>query len=327
MVKTAEARRAVREQEEQGIHRMMEENNTTQRSRTDSQAAARTSPRNSGSFRSTIKYAFISSLPVMAGYIVLGTGFGVLLQDKGYNWLWAALMSVTIFAGSMQYVAVDLLSGGATLIAAALMTVLVNIRHLFYGLTMLEKYSDTGWRKPYLIFALTDETFSLVCSPDLPGDVDRKNYYFFLSLMNQCYWITGSIIGAVAGAALSFNSAGIDFAMTALFVVIFVEQWEKTKQHLPAIIGVAVTVVCRLLFGTSSFLIPSMIGILAAMFLFKGKVDSGSAESTADIRGAADEAFSQDGAETPFPRTNTQYRYGSEEYSDRNKTAKGGDEQ
>lgn len=257
---------------------MMEENNTEKSDRTTSRTAPHAvsgSPGSNGSLRGTLRYAFLSSLPVMAGYIVLGTGFGVLLQDKGYNWLWAALMSVTIFAGSMQYVAVDLLSGGATLIAAALMTVLVNIRHLFYGLTMLEKYSDTGWRKPYLIFALTDETFSLVCSPELPEDVDRKNYYFFLSLMNQCYWITGSILGAAAGAALSFNSAGIDFAMTALFVVIFVEQWEKTKQHLPAITGVAVTVICRLLFGAESFLIPSMIGILAAMFLLKGKGGNG----------------------------------------------------
>lgn len=218
---------------------------------------------------STLRYAFISSLPVMAGYIVLGMGFGVLLQDKGYSWWWAALMSVTIYAGSMQYVAVDLLSGGATLLSAALMTVLVNLRHLFYGLTMLEKYNDTGRRKPYLIFSLTDETFSLVCAPDLPAEIDRNSYYFYLSLMNQCYWITGSILGAVAGSALSFNSAGIDFAMTALFVVIFVEQWEKTKGHLPAVTGVAVTAVCRLLFGSSGFLIPSMIGIMAAMLLEK----------------------------------------------------------
>lgn len=218
---------------------------------------------------STLRYAFIASLPVMAGYFVLGTGFGVLLQDKGYSWWWAALMSVTIYAGSMQYVAVDLLSGGATLIAAALMTVMVNIRHLFYGLTMIEKYSDTGWRKPYLIFALTDETYSLVCAPELPEGVDRKRYYFYLSLMNQCYWIAGSVTGAAAGAALSFDSAGIDFAMTALFVVIFVEQWEKTKQHLPAVTGVVISVVCRLIFGASGFLIPSMIGILAAMFLEK----------------------------------------------------------
>ncbi len=217
----------------------------------------------------TLKYAFLSSLPVMAGYVVLGIGFGVLLQDKGYGWWWAALMSLTVYAGSMQYVAVDLLAGGASVMAAAMMTVLVNIRHLFYGLTMLDRYSDTGRKKPYLIFSLTDETFSLVCSPQIPQGVDEKKYYFYVSVMNQCYWVTGSVIGAAAGAALSFNSAGIDFAMTALFVVIFVEQWEKTKQHLPAVSGVVISVLCRLIFGASGFLIPSMIGITAAMFLEK----------------------------------------------------------
>ncbi len=217
----------------------------------------------------TLKYAFLSSLPVMAGYIVLGIGFGVLLQDKGYGWWWAALMSLTVYAGSMQYVAVDLLAGGASVMAAAMMTLLVNIRHLFYGLTMLDRYSDTGRKKPYLIFSLTDETFSLVCSPQLPQGVDEKKYYFYVSVMNQCYWITGSVIGAAAGAALSFNSAGIDFAMTALFVVIFVEQWEKTRQHLPAVSGVLISALCRLVFGASGFLIPSMVGITAAMFLEK----------------------------------------------------------
>ena len=217
----------------------------------------------------TLKYAFLSSLPVMAGYVVLGIGFGVLLQDKGYGWWWAALMSLTVYAGSMQYVAVDLLAGGASVMAAAMMTVLVNIRHLFYGLTMLDRYSDTGRKKPYLIFSLTDETFSLVCSPQIPQGVDEKKYYFYVSVMNQCYWVTGSVIGAAAGAALSFNSAGIDFAMTALFVVIFVEQWEKTKQHLPAVSGVVISVLCRMIFGASGFLIPSMIGITAAMFLEK----------------------------------------------------------
>lgn len=217
----------------------------------------------------TIKYAFTASLPVMAGYVVLGMGFGILLQDKGYSWWWAALMSLTIYAGSMQYVAVDLLSVGASVLTAAIMTVMVNIRHLFYGITMLEKYADTGRKKPYLIFSLTDETFSLVCSPSLPEGVNEKQYYFYVSLLDQCYWVLGSIIGAVAGAALSFDSSGIDFAMTALFVVIFVEQWEKTKQHLPAVTGVAISILCRILFGASNFLIPAMAGITAAMFIEK----------------------------------------------------------
>ncbi len=219
--------------------------------------------------KNTLKYAWKASIPVMAGYVVLGIGFGVLLEDKGYGWWWAALMSLTIYAGSMQYVAVDLLAGGATIVSAALMTVFVNIRHVFYGLTMLEKYNAAGREKPYLIFALTDETFSLVCSAQLPEGIDEKKYYLYVSLLNQCYWVVGSVIGAVAGTVIPFSSTGIDFAMTALFVVIFVEQWEKTKQHLPAVSGIVISVLCRIVFGASGFLIPAMIGILAAMLLEK----------------------------------------------------------
>ena len=219
--------------------------------------------------KNTLKYAWKASIPVMAGYVVLGIGFGVLLEDKGYGWWWAALMSLTIYAGSMQYVAVDLLAGGATIVSAALMTVFVNIRHVFYGLTMLEKYNAAGREKPYLIFALTDETFSLVCSAQLPEGIDEKKYYLYVSLLNQCYWVVGSVIGAVAGTVIPFSSTGIDFAMTALFVVIFVEQWEKTKQHFPAVSGIVISVLCRIVFGASGFLIPAMIGILAAMLLEK----------------------------------------------------------
>lgn len=224
---------------------------------------------------STLKYAFLASLPVMAGYVVLGMGFGVLLQSKGYAWWWATLMSVFVYAGSMQYVGVELLAGGASVIATALMTVMVNIRHLFYGISMLERYKDVGMAKPYVIFALTDETFSLVCSPMLPEGVNEKRYYFLVSLLNQIYWVAGSTVGAIAGAVLPFNSQGIDFAMTALFVVIFVEQWEKTDQHLPALLGAGISIVCRLVFGASGFLIPSMIGITAALFLLKGHLKEG----------------------------------------------------
>ncbi len=215
----------------------------------------------------TIKYAFRKSLPVMAGYLVLGTGFGILLQSKGYSWLWAFVMSLTIYAGSMQYLAIDLLGSGASLITVAIMTLMVNIRHIFYGITMLTKYQKAGPQKPYLIFALTDETFSLVCAPDLPEGVDEQWYDFWLSLFDQCYWIAGSVFGALLGSAIPFNSAGVEFSMTALFVVIFIEQWEKTKQHLPAMIGVVISVVSLLLFGPADFLIPAMTGITVALML------------------------------------------------------------
>ncbi len=245
---------------------------------------------------STLRFAFTATLPVMAGYIVLGIGFGVLLQDKGYAWWWATLMSLTIYAGSMQYVAVDLLAGGASLIATALMTVMVNLRHLFYGITMLTKYNKAGKKKPYLIFALTDETYSLVCAPQLPDGIDEHRYYFYASLLNQCYWVIGSTIGAAAGSALSFNSTGIDFSMTALFVVIFVEQWEKSRRHLPALSGIVISIACRLLFGVDSFLIPAMAGITAAMFLEKRWLKPEDEAKTTDEMKMTDKAKTTDEA-------------------------------
>ena len=157
----------------------------------------------------------------MAGYIVLGLGFGVLLQSKGYGAGWALVMSGLIYAGSMQYVAIDLLAGGASLISAAIMTLMVNARHLFYGISMLERYKDTGAAKPYLIFALTDETYSVVCSGGVPEGVDRKKYYFWVSLLNQLYWIAGGVAGALLGSVLPFDTTGIDFSMTALFLVVY----------------------------------------------------------------------------------------------------------
>ncbi len=215
----------------------------------------------------TIKYSLKTSLPVMAGYIVLGMGFGILLQSHGYAWWWSLLMSSTIYAGSMQYVAVDLLTSGASLIVTAMMTLLINVRHLFYGISMLKDYKNTGAKKPYLIFSLTDETFSLVCSPNLPSGVDKQKYYLFVSLFNQFYWVAGSVLGSLVGSALPIDFTGIDFAMTALFVVIFIEQWEGTKNHIPAIIGLACSVVSLLIFGKEQFLIPAMISITVSLFI------------------------------------------------------------
>lgn len=224
--------------------------------------------------RITIKAAFRASLPVMAGYIVLGTGFGVLLSAKGYSYRWAVLMSVTMYAGAMQYVGVNILASGASYISAALMTLMVNARHLFYGISMIEKYRDMGWKKWYAAFGLTDETYSLICiNPELPEGADRNSFNFLLTLMNQSYWIIGGFIGAVIGSALDFDPAGIDFSMTALFVSIFVEQWEKNKNHLPAIWGLAVSVVCLVIFGADRFLIPAMLIISIGLFVFRRKIE------------------------------------------------------
>lgn len=183
-------------------------------------------------------------------------------------------MSITIYAGSMQYVGVNLLVSGASVVSTALMTLMVNARHLFYGISMIENYRDMGWRKWYAIFGLTDETYSLVCvNPELPDEVDRKSFNFLLTLMNQCYWVLGSFLGALLGSAISFNSMGVDFSMTALFVSIFVEQWEKTKNHLPAIVGLVVSLSCLVIFGVDQFLIPSMAGISIGLFLLRNKLE------------------------------------------------------
>lgn len=217
-----------------------------------------------------VKQAFVDTIPVLTGYLVLGFGFGIILKANGYGIFLAFVMSLIIYAGSMQYVAIGLLTSGASLITAAITTLMVNARHLFYGISMLEKYKNTGKRKLYLIFALTDETYSLVCNdnPSISA-TERKNYYFFVSLFNQIYWIIGSVLGAVIGSLVKFNSEGIDFALTALFLTVFIEQWLTTKRHTSAIIGVVASVVCLVLFGSENFLIPAMLIISLLLCLYK----------------------------------------------------------
>ena len=220
--------------------------------------------------RNTLKSAFIATIPVLTGYVVLGFGFGIILNSAGYGIFLAFAMSLLIYAGSMQYVAVGLLTGGASVITAALTTLMVNARHLFYGISMLSKYKHTGKRKPYLIFALTDETYSLVCN-DNPAVAPEQqaNYYFFVSLLDHTYWIIGSVAGAVAGTLIKFNSEGIDFALTALFLTVFLEQWLTAKKHTPAVIGVVASVLCLIVFGSESFLIPAMLIIALLLCMYK----------------------------------------------------------
>jgi len=216
--------------------------------------------------RKTIREAFAATVPVMAGYLVLGMGFGILLRTKGYGPVWAFAMSFFIYAGSMQYLAIDLLTGGASLITAALTTLLVNARHLFYGISMVDGYKGMGKKKPYAIFALTDETYSLVCQDDThPDKASFHSYAFWASLLDQCYWVAGSMVGSLLGSIIPFDVTGIDFSLTALFVTVFIEQWLSTKDHASALIGVTVSVLCLLVFGAESFLIPSMAAILLSL--------------------------------------------------------------
>lgn len=208
------------------------------------------------------------------------------MKTKGYGLLWAALSSVFVYAGSLQYVMVNLIAAGAPLITTALTAVMVNARHLFYGISMIDRYKGAGKKKPYLIFALTDETYSLVCSDEsVRGVRDRHRYYFFLSMFNQIYWITGSVMGSVLGGLITFSTEGIDFALTALFVTIFVDQWLSTKDHRAALTGVIASVICLLIFGADNFLIPAMLCITAALTVMRSKL---SRESIIEDEGGDD---------------------------------------
>ncbi len=218
------------------------------------------------------KAAFPHTLPVMAGYLFLGAAFGILLGGKGYGPVWALAMSLFIYAGSMQFVAAGLLAAAFSPVTALAVTLLVNARHLFYGLTMLEPFSQMGWRKPYMVFSLTDETYALLAGMKPPSTAGERDVFFLISLMNQCYWVLGSLLGSLAGGWLTFDASGIAFAMTALFVVIFADQWlnaEKERAaigflraHGPAVIGVGVSAASLLLFGPDRFLLPAMGGLL-----------------------------------------------------------------
>lgn len=221
-----------------------------------------------------LKAAFPYTIPVMLGYLFIGIAFGVLFENKGYNFIWAILMSTLVYAGSMQYVAINFFTGGVSLVTIVFITLMVNIRHVFYGLSMIDKFKDMGKVKPYMIFSLTDETYSLLCLTDTPKDVNKNYFLFFIALLNQSYWVIGSFIGSVAGSLITFNSEGIDFAMTALFTVIFVEQWLFCTSHIPAITGVLITVICLILFGAENFLLPSMLLILLVLTIFRDKIES-----------------------------------------------------
>ncbi len=222
--------------------------------------------------RHLFQEAFKHTLPVMTGYLFLGFAFGVFLQSKGYGLPWALLMSVFIYAGSMQFVTVDLLAGAASLVSAAIMTFMVNARHLFYGIAMLNEFREMGRKKPYLIFSLTDETFSLFCGLKEPPGPDRKRLLFYIAILDQMYWVLGSVAGSVFGSVWHIPSKGIDFVMTALFTVIFLERWKAEEDHTASILGIVISLVCLLVFGSSGFVIPAMLSITAVFLLLRGRL-------------------------------------------------------
>ena len=222
----------------------------------------------------TLVSAFYVTVPVMLGYLFIGFAFGMLLEQKGYGFFWAVLMSVCVYAGSMQFVTINFLSGGFSLITIALMTLMINSRHIFYGLTMLERFKGIKkTKKLYMIFALTDETYALLCSHKVPIDVDKSKFLFFISLLNQIYWVSGSLIGSVASSFLVFDSTGIDFAMTALFIVILIEQLRASSNFLPMLFGAGSALACLAVFGETAFMLPAMIITVAVLILMRRQIE------------------------------------------------------
>lgn len=219
--------------------------------------------------RKALRAAFPYTIPILAGFLFLGMAYGIYMNISGFSWIYPTLMSMTIFAGSMEFVAANLLLGAFDPLGALLLTLMVNARHLFYGLAMLDRFKNTGLKKVYLIFGMCDESFSINCTTDAPAGVDQGWFMFFVTLLNQIYWVTGSTLGGVFGALIQFDLEGLEFVMTALLLVIFLEQWMKEKRHHTALIGLGVTAVCLAVFGASNFIIPAMLCIIAALTLFR----------------------------------------------------------
>ena len=222
-----------------------------------------------GEIRLAAKAAFPYTIPIFAGFWFLGLTYGIYMNVSGFSFWYPMLMSLTIFAGSIEFVTVNLLLGSFNPIQALAVTLMINARHLFYGISMLDRYRGTGWKKPYLIFGMCDESFSINCSAQIPEGVDRGWFMFFVTLFNHLYWFTGSTLGGIFGSFLSFNTKGLDFVMTAMFVVIFLEQWLKEKNHLSSLLGLGLPVLCLAVFGADRFMIPSMLLLLLALTLLR----------------------------------------------------------
>ena len=216
-----------------------------------------------------LKAAFPHTMPVLTGFIFLGMAYGILMSGRGYGWPWILLTSVVVFAGALQFVGISLLTAAFDPLYAFLIAISINARHLFYGISMLEKFSGTGKIKPYLIFGMCDETFSILCSTEPPPDVDKRLFMLAITLLNQSYWVLGSVAGGLIGPLLTFDTYGIDFVMTAFFVVIFINQWRAQKNHIPALIGLGAATVGLLIFGADNFIIPSMILIIICLSVFR----------------------------------------------------------
>ncbi len=218
-------------------------------------------------WRQTARFAFRQSLGVLFGYVFLGTAFGILLRQAGFGALWSLAFSGLVYAGSLQFVLAGFLAAPTALPTVALMSLFINARHLFYGLSFIERFRSMGKKHPYMIFSLTDETYSVLCGMDeVPAGVDKNGAMFLVALLDQLYWVAGSLLGTFAGG-LPLDFTGIDFSMTALFLVIFLEQWRGAKSHLPALLGLGCGAVFLLALGPDNFLLPALCTTVAVLLL------------------------------------------------------------
>lgn len=224
---------------------------------------------NKGKLFKALKAAFPKTIPILASFLFLGLTYGIYMNVSGFSFLYPMIMSAVIFAGSVEFVTVSLLLSAFDPVQALLLTLMINARHLFYGISMLDKYRNTGLKKIYLIFGMCDESFSINYSAEIPDDVDKGWFMFFVTLLNHLYWFTGSTLGGIFGSLINFDTKGIEFVMTAMFTVIFLEQWLKEKNRFSALCGIAVSVICLLIFGRDRFIVPAMIAILAVLTLVR----------------------------------------------------------
>lgn len=228
--------------------------------------------------KKAFKCAFPYTIPIFAGFWFLGLTYGIYMNVNGFSFLYPMLMSLTIFAGSIEFIAVNMLMGAFDPLQAFAMTLMINARHLFYGIAMLDRFRGMGWKKIYLIFGMCDESFSINYTADIPEDVDRGWFMFFVTLLNHFYWFSGATLGGIFGSFLHFSTEGLDFVMTAMFVVIFLEQWLKEENHVSAICGLVLSLLCLILFGADQFMVPAMLAILGVLTLLRKPLEKGADE-------------------------------------------------
>lgn len=227
---------------------------------------------NKGIITRSFRAAFPCTIPILAGFLFLGMAYGIYMNVSGFSFVYPMIMAAVIFGGSLEFLAAQMLLSPFAPLQVLMVSLMIQARHLFYGISMLDNFKDMGWKKFYLIYGMCDETFSINCTAEIPKDCDRGWFYFFVTLLNQLYWVGGATLGGLLGNLITFDTKGLDFVMTAMFIVIFLEQWLKEKHHFSEWAGLASSAACLLIFGKDNFMIPAMICILLLLTAFRKPV-------------------------------------------------------